>query len=84
MKRTSATSSRKDVADELRPEYDFDYTRARPNPYAAQFAKDSLVVVLDQDIAEVFKTPEAVKAVLRALIATMPKPSTRKPARKPQ
>jgi len=40
---------------------------------------DSIVVVLDPDVAEVFKTPEAVNRVLRALITTMPssvKPSS--------
>ena len=32
---------------------------------------DSVVVVLDPDVAEVFKTPEAVNRVLRALITTI-------------
>ncbi len=59
--------------DELLPEYDFDYSKARPNRFAGQVDyKEQLVVVLDPDIAQVFTTPEAVKAVLRALIATMP------------
>jgi len=58
--------------DDLLPEYRFDYSKARPNRFADRIAKDSVVVVLDPDVAKVFKTPEAVNEVLRALIATMP------------
>jgi hypothetical protein len=69
MKRDSANQRPAD--DDLLPEYHFDYAKARPNRFAAA-AAEGLVVVLDDDIARVFKTPESVKAVLRALIATMP------------
>jgi hypothetical protein len=31
-----------------------------------------MVVVLDEDVAQVFTTPEAVNKVLRALIESMP------------
>ncbi len=54
------------------PEYDFDYSQARPNRFADRISQDRIVVILDPDVAEVFKTPESVNAVLRALIATMP------------
>jgi hypothetical protein len=37
------------------------------------------VVVLEPDIAQVFTTPESVKAILRALIENLP-PSTDKAA----
>ncbi len=78
MKRTAqATAS---TRDELRPEYQFDYTKARPNPYAKRLRDGGMVVVLDDEIARVFKTPESVKSVLRALIATMPPTSTTKPS----
>jgi hypothetical protein len=60
--------------DDLLPEYDFDYSQARPNRFAGRMTADSIVVVLDPDVAEVFKTPEAVNRALRALIATMPAP----------
>lgn len=66
-------SSHAASTDELLPEYDLDYSKARPNRFAGRVDyKGQLVVVLDPDIAQVFTTPEAVKAVLRALIATMP------------
>lgn len=57
--------------DELRPEYAFDYREARPNCFAAT-SNDSVVVVLDPDVARVFTTPEAVNNILRALIQHMP------------
>ncbi len=58
--------------DELKPEYDFDYSKAKPNRFA-NIPSGSRVVLLEPDVAEVFSTPEQVNAVLRALIATMPK-----------
>ncbi|WP_129678126.1 hypothetical protein [Candidatus Chloroploca sp. Khr17] len=58
--------------EDMQPEYHFDYTQAKPNRFAQPQADGSLVVVLEPDIAQVFSTPEAVKRVLRALIATMP------------
>lgn len=57
---------------ELRAEYRFDYSKAKPNRFADQVADDTVVVVLDADVAEVFTTPEAVNKALRALIAAMP------------
>ncbi len=59
--------------DELLPEYKFDYAHAKPNRFAVK-AEISVqrVVVLDEDVAQVFTTPEAVNKVLRALISTMP------------
>jgi len=56
----------------MRLEYDFDYTKARPNRFAGRIDQDQLVVVLDRDISQVFTTPESVKTVLRALITSMP------------
>ncbi len=59
-------------SDEMLPEYNFDYRKSRPNRYAAQMKSDSVLVVLEPDIAEIFTTSEAVNQVLRALIVTMP------------
>ena len=52
-------------ADEILPEYDF--SRARPNKYAARFAGDSIAVVLDPDVAEMFPSAGEVNEALRAL-----------------
>jgi hypothetical protein len=57
---------------EKRDEYQFDYRKAKPNRFAAALKKGGRLVVLDPDVAVVFKQPEAVNAVLRALLQTMP------------
>ena len=60
--------------DELLPEYKFDYTQAKPNRFANKIKSSTQrVVVLDEDVAQVFTTPESVNRVLRALISSMPK-----------
>jgi hypothetical protein len=59
--------------DELLPEYRFDYEKAKPNRFAVNHKTHKLtVVVLDEDVAQVFTTPESVNKVLRALIESMP------------
>jgi hypothetical protein len=69
-----ASTSEKGVAliGELRPQYHFDYRKAKPNRFAGQPEEDRVVVVLDPDVSEVFQTPDSVNEVLRALIKTMP------------
>ena len=58
--------------EELLAEYHFDYKKAKPNRFAAESGKQLLkVVVLDEDVAQVFTTPESVNKVLRALIESM-------------
>jgi len=47
------------------PEYDFSGgVRGR---YAGRFTKDTIMVVLDPDVAEVFPDPKSVNKALRAL-----------------
>jgi len=75
MKKGPASGKPVDDADDLLPEYHFDYRKAKPNRFAPQIEDGSLIVVLEPDIAQVFTTPESVKKVLRALIETMPKPT---------
>ncbi|MBN3927821.1 hypothetical protein [Nostoc sp. NMS4] len=59
--------------DELQAEYGFDYQKAKPNRFALRSGTQQLtVVVLDEDVAQVFTTPESVNKVLRALIESMP------------
>src|SRR3970040_1188416 len=57
--------------DDLRPEYRFDYSRAKPNRFAPQFAAGSVAVVLDPDVASVFRTSESVNVLLRSVLAAM-------------
>lgn len=56
--------------DELRAEYRFDYSKAKPNRFAVD--SERTVVVLDEDLSKVFKTPESVNKALRALLEAMP------------
>jgi hypothetical protein len=63
----------KQGSDELRPEYDF--SGSVRGKYAARLARGTNVVVLAPDVAEAFKTSEAVNEALRAQLK-------RKPARR--
>jgi hypothetical protein len=59
--------------NEMFPEYDFDYSKARPNRFAGMtHEKMKRTVVLDPDIARVFRSSESVNKILRAIIAAMP------------
>jgi hypothetical protein len=72
MKKTKTSDPGPADHDELRPEYRFDYAKARPNRFAGRVDPERVVVLLDPDVSEVFRTPESVNAMLRALIAAMP------------
>ena len=67
------------MADDMLPEYDIDYSTARPNRFAGREAMTN-TVKLDADVAAVFKTDEAVNTVLRALIQAMPQVTHRETA----
>ncbi|MFH1897769.1 MAG: hypothetical protein ABH886_05965 [Candidatus Desantisbacteria bacterium] len=72
MKKTINYSSTVSANDDLRSEYRFDYCEAKPNRFAKKAVEGQVVVVLDEDISKIFRTPESVRSVLRALITTMP------------
>jgi hypothetical protein len=55
-----------DSEDEMRPQYDF--SKGVRGKYAAEYRAGSNVVVLDPDVAEVFKTSEAVNEALREVV----------------
>lgn len=59
-------------SDDLRPHYDFDYAKSRPNRFASRLADGTVAVVLDPDVAAVFRSDEAVNTFLRSAIAAMP------------
>ncbi len=79
-------SQHRNAANEMRPEYEFDYTRARPNRFASQLQNKVVAVVLEPDVAHVFDSSEAVNRLLRSVIAAVPErrhPAvSRKPRRK--
>lgn len=66
--------------DDLLSEYRFDYQKAKPNRFAAQSKQKMTVVVLDDEVAQVFTTPESVNKALKTLIDIVPQ-SREKPDR---
>jgi hypothetical protein len=55
--------------DEMRPEYDFDYSKAVRGKYYRRLLKeDANVVVLEPDIAKAFRGSAAVNDALRSLL----------------
>jgi hypothetical protein len=65
--------------DELRSEYRFDYSKSKPNRFAAQMSEGTVAIVLEPDVAAVFKSSEAVNTLLRSIISAMP--SSKRPPR---
>ncbi|MER2555307.1 MAG: hypothetical protein ABTQ28_18790 [Thauera sp.] len=57
-----------DASDDLRPEYDFDFSEAVRGKYYKQYIESSNVVVLDSDVAARFPNAAAVNAALRAML----------------
>ncbi len=55
----------KQEPEEMLPEYDF--SGGVRGKYASRFEKDSVMVVLDPDVAEVFPDPKSVNKALRSL-----------------
>jgi hypothetical protein len=70
MKKTPVTKTRK--VKEMASEYRFDYRKAKPNRFVKRMESEPLVVMIEPDVAKVFKTPEQVNRALRALISAMP------------
>lgn len=78
MKKPSRTSA--EVSDDLRPEYRFDYTTARP--YAARLKGQAVAVVLEPEVAAAFPTSESVNKALRPVMGLVPRRSTVRTSRK--
>ena len=70
MKKTPTTKSRK--VQDMAAEYKFDYKKAKPNRFAARMKDEPLVVMIEPDVAKVFKSSEQVNKALRALISAIP------------
>lgn len=64
MKKTPGKQRRE--ADEIRPEYQFDYSQAKPNRFASRMNRPVVAVVLESDVAAVFDSSAKVNAQLRS------------------
>ncbi len=56
--------------DDLLPEYEFDYSKAKPNRFALK--ENQRAIILDPDVAEFFEDSESVNRILRAIIGNIP------------
>ena len=45
---------RRSEQEDMQPEHDFDYRKAKPNRFAGRVAKDRVVVLLDPEVSKVF------------------------------
>ena len=72
MRKTSSHKKQQLPRDTMRKEYRFDYRRAKPNRFAEKMSEGVVVVVLEPDVAAVFKSSQAVNAILRSVIAALP------------
>ena len=57
------------IAEDLRPEYDFDYSKAVRGKYFKRLLEEGAnVVILEPDIAKAFTNSAAVNDALRSLL----------------
>src|SRR5258708_33807757 len=68
MKKTAPKNPRTD-RNRMRDEYQFDYSRAKPNRFASRMKEPVVAVVLEPDVAAVFDSSAKVNARLRSIIA---------------
>jgi hypothetical protein len=66
--------------EDMLPEYHFDYREARPNRFAADVEEGSMVIVLEPDISRAFRSPESVKAILRAIAGGLSEQMSKSPS----
>ena len=64
-------------ASDLRSDYQFDYSRAKPNRFASHVNRPVVAVVLESDVAAVFDSSPKVNAQLRSVLSAR---KTKKPA----
>jgi hypothetical protein len=72
MKKTSRQPRKTARTDDLRPEYQFDYSRSRGNRFASKLGPQTVAVVLEPDVAQVFGSSRSVNKLLRSVIAAVP------------
>lgn len=67
MSKTPQKDRRK--SSDLQSEYQFDYSRAKPNRFASRMNRPVVAVVLESDVAAVFDSSEKVNAQLRSMLS---------------
>lgn len=67
-----------EMTDDLRDEYEFDYTKAKPNRFATSHGSlksGGRVFYLEPEVASRFASSEEVNRLLKALLEAMPPPT---------
>jgi hypothetical protein len=72
MNNTQDFNNDQELEEDMLPEYNFDYSKARSNRFAT-FTDKNITVKLEPDVAKIFKTSEDVNKALRAIISAIPK-----------
>lgn len=72
MKKTSVRKKKPEKRETMNAEYRFDYRKSKPNRFAAKMSEGTVAVVLEPDVAAVFKSSETVNALLRSIISAIP------------
>lgn len=72
MKKTLGRKKAKTEQEELSSEYRFDYGQSKANRFAASMSGGAIAVVLEPDVAAVFKSSKTVNALLRSVISAVP------------
>ena len=60
-----------DASEDMREHYEFDYRQAKPNRFAERIDQNSIMIVLDPDVAAVFPSAEAVNEALRVIVQAL-------------
>ena len=63
------------MSDELRDEYDFDYSKGKPNRFAKPLPPGGRVVYLEPEVAKRFADSNEVNRLLKAIMEAMPVPT---------
>jgi hypothetical protein len=72
MKKPTGRKRQEKTTGEMRVEYRFDYAKAKPNRFAGSIMSGSVTVILDPDVAAVFRSSDTVNALLCSVITTLP------------
>ena len=78
MKTTRNSKTAQAVEQDMRSNYKFDYSKAKPNRFAGRESSKRIIVMLEPDVSKVFKTSESVNNALRAVISAYPQSKSKK------
>jgi hypothetical protein len=80
----TSTEPQAKTVHEIEARYDFDYRKAKANRFADRLQQERVMVVLDDDVAAVFPTSEAVNSALRVIAAAIQQLPAPEPASRPR